>query len=143
MDIKPLSRREQLERLAAQTVRQEQMARIKAMTRDEKYAELGEFYQVAGHLKLDIDVLKADQVAQGLPDSVLDQAIAILWALAGKTVGKVPMSSKELKDHLPANNYVRMMREHWSKLRGAAAPSFSLRKGGEVKLGNLKKPPDR
>jgi hypothetical protein len=142
MDIKPLSKREQFNRLAARTVQAEQMARIKAMTRDEKFAELNEYFRIVGQLNLDINELKKDQVMLGLPDDALDQAIAICWALAGKTWRTLPMSSEELKKHIPASDYARTVQEHWTNLQGIkGGPAFSFRKDGKVRLGGLRNMP--
>lgn len=109
--------REELNQLARK-VRGEQMARIRAMTREEKYAELNAFYRIGGVFNLDINELKKDQLMQGLSDASLDQAVAICMGLVGHIFQTLPMSADELLHHIPGSDFGRHIEQHFAKIRG-------------------------
>jgi hypothetical protein len=118
----------------AQTVRGEQLARIKAMTRDEKYAELNEYFKIGGLLNVDIDAIKKDQLILGLPDSALDEALMICAGLVGKIFNRLPMSAQELKEHIPVSDYGRFLEKHLKGAQGIRRPPpFSLRRNGRAR----------
>jgi hypothetical protein len=104
------------------------IAKIRSMTREEKYAELNAYYQSVGVLNLDIDQIKKDQVLLGAPDSALDEALIICAALSGAIFGRGAMTAQELSEELRTGPVVR------KNIGGISGPPpFSLRKSGKIK----------
>jgi hypothetical protein len=133
LDGESVSKREELLQIA-RTVRGEQLARIKAMTRDEKYAELNEYFKLGGVLNLDVDALKKDQVMLNLPDTALDEALMICAGVVGKLFNRLPMSPEELKAHIPVSDWARAVDANLRRAEGIRRPpEFSLRRNGKVK----------
>jgi hypothetical protein len=129
--------REELNRLAL-TVRGVQRERIMNMTRDQKYAELNEYFKLGQVFNLDIDQIKRDQIFLNAPDEALDQALFILAALVGKIWQTVPMSPEEVKAHIPQSAFARHLAAHLRKNQGikntaglGQDPDPRFRKGDE------------
>src|SRR5215467_16354889 len=101
-----MATREELNQLA-RNVRGEQLARIKAMTREEKYAELNKYFHMGQGLKLDIDELEKDRKLQGVPEEALDQALMICAAVVGRVFNTLPMSADELRAHIPESDWAK------------------------------------
>lgn len=109
--------REELNKLA-RMVRGARLERILKMTRDEKYAELKEFFHVAQEMELDIDQLEKDRKLLGFTDEDLTQAIMICQAVVGKAFNTLPMSVEEFKNFVPESEWAKQRLAFWNRCRG-------------------------
>ena len=113
-------------------------AMLRGMSRDEKYAEYKRYWESMGYFNLDIDRIKADQAILGAPDSALDMALIKIAYLAGATLGREPLTAKELKDALmgadPGINQILRRRSPLGAARSGEVPERSLRKSAVSNL---------